>query len=156
MKARTLRLGMNLWPPFLFAGIRITRIADDFRAVDVELHERFYNRNYVGCHFGGSLFAMTDPFWMMMVMRNLDRSYTVWDRSAAIDFLKPGRGTVTACFRLTLGMLEEIRANTADEGSIFTPRYQIDITDTDGHTVARVSKTLHIRRKPDTRTRIGG
>jgi acyl-coenzyme A thioesterase PaaI-like protein len=69
----------------------------------------FYNRNYVGCHFGGSLFAMTDPFWMMMVMRNLDQSYTVWDKSAEIEFLKPGRGTVSAHFRLTGEMLDEIR-----------------------------------------------
>ncbi|WP_420407384.1 DUF4442 domain-containing protein [Hoeflea sp.] len=156
MKAGTLRRGMNLWPPFLFAGIRITHIADDFRAVDVELRERFYNRNYVGCHFGGSLFAMTDPFWMMMVMRNLDRSYTVWDKSAAIEFLKPGRGTVTARFRLTDDMLEDIRANTADDGAKYLPSYQVEITDGDRDTVAKVTKTLHIRRKPDTRTRIGG
>lgn len=156
MKAGTLRRGMNLWPPLLFSGIRIAHIGSDFRAVNVELRERFYNRNYVGCHFGGSLFAMTDPFWMMMVMRNLDRSYTVWDKSAEIEFLKPGRGTVTARFRLTQDMLEDIRANTVDEGSKYLSRYQVDITDADGQTVARVSKTLHIRRKPDTRTRIGG
>jgi acyl-coenzyme A thioesterase PaaI-like protein len=112
MKAKTLRRGMNLWPPFLFSGIRIDHISDDFRAIDVELRERFYNRNYVGCHFGGSLFAMTDPFWMMMVMRNLDRSYTVWDKSAEIEFLKPGRGTVSAHFRLTGEMLDEIVSNT--------------------------------------------
>ncbi|MEQ8308982.1 MAG: DUF4442 domain-containing protein [Hoeflea sp.] len=156
MKAGTLRLGMNLWPPFLFAGIRITHIGTDFRAVDVELRERFYNRNYVGCHFGGSLFAMTDPFWMMMVMRNLDRSYTVWDKSAEIEFLRPGRGTVTARFGLTDDMLEDIKANTTGEGSKYLRCFHVDITDADGQSVARVSKTLHIRRKPDTRTRIGG
>jgi hypothetical protein len=53
---------------------------------------------------------MTDPFWMMMVMRNLDRSYTVWDKSAEIDFLRPGRGTVSASFRLTEEDLDDIRA----------------------------------------------
>ncbi|MDP2119448.1 MAG: DUF4442 domain-containing protein [Hoeflea sp.] len=117
MRASALRRGMNLWPPLLFAGIRIRHIGDDYRAVDVELRERFYNRNYVGCHFGGSLFAMTDPFWMMMVMRNLDRSYTVWDKSATIDFLRPGRGTVRAEFRLTDEALNDICANTAVEDS---------------------------------------
>lgn len=156
MKAKTLRRGMNLWPPFLFAGIRIGHISDDFRAIDVELRERFYNRNYVGCHFGGSLFAMTDPFWMMMVMRNLDRSYTVWDKSAEIEFLKPGLGTVSAHFRLTGEMLDEIRSNTTADGSKYLPRYHVDITDAEDQTVARVFKTLHIRRKPDTRSRIGG
>ena len=156
MKANNLRRGMNLWPPFLFAGIRINQISNDFRAIDVELRERFFNRNYVGCHFGGSLFAMTDPFWMMMVMRNLDRSYTVWDKSAEIEFLKPGRGTVSARFCLTEQMLDEIRVKTEAEGSKYQPRFQVDITDAEGQTVAQVFKTLHIRRKPDTRTRIGG
>ncbi|OCW58285.1 DUF4442 domain-containing protein [Hoeflea olei] len=156
MKAATLRRGMNLWPPLLFSGIRIRRISEDFRAVDVELRERFYNRNYVGCHFGGSLFAMTDPFWMMMVMRNLDRSYTVWDRSAEIEFLRPGRGTVRAEFRLTSEALEDIRANTAEDDVRYLKSFPVDIVNAEGETVARVSKTLHIRRKPDTRSRIGG
>ncbi|AKI03243.1 protein of unknown function (DUF4442) [Hoeflea sp. IMCC20628] len=156
MKANTLRRGMNLWPPLLCAGIRIRCISEDFRAVDAELRERFYNKNYVGCHFGGSLFAMTDPFWMLMVMRNLDRSYTVWDKSAEIVFLKPGRGTVSASFRLTDAMLDDIRANTEAEGSKCLQAYSVDIIDGDGDAVARVSKTLHIRRKSDTRSRIGG
>jgi len=156
MKANALRRGMNLWPPLLCAGIRIRSISDDFRAVDVELRERFYNKNYVGCHFGGSLFAMTDPFWMLMVMRNLDRGYTVWDRSAEIEFLKPGRGTVSASFRLTEDMLDNIRANTEAEGAKYLRTFSADILNGNGDVVARVSKTLHIRRKPDTRSRIGG
>ena len=156
MRASALRRGMNLWPPLLFAGIRIRHIGDDFRAVNVELRERFYNRNYVGCHFGGSLFAMTDPFWMMMVMRNLDRSYTVWDKSATIDFLRPGRGTVRAEFRLTEAALDDIRANTAVADAKYLKTFSVDILDRDAAVVARVTKTLHIRRKPDIRNRIGG
>ena len=156
MKANALRRGMNLWPPLLFSGIRIRHISDDFRAVDVELRERFYNKNYVGCHFGGSLFAMTDPFWMLMVMRNLDRSYTVWDRSAGIEFLRPGRGTVTASFRLDTEALDDIRANTKQDGTKYLRSFPVDITDSEGDVVARVTKTLHIRRMADTRSRIGG
>lgn len=140
----------------LFSGIRIRHISEDFRAVNVELRERFYNKNYVGCHFGGSLFAMTDPFWMLMVMRNLDRSYTVWDKSADIEFLRPGRGTVSAKIRLTDVALNDIRANTPEEGSKYLPSYTVDIVNADGDAVARVTKTLHIKRKPDTRNRIGG
>ncbi len=147
---------MNLWPPFLFTGIRITRMDDDFRNVTVELRERFLNRNYVGTHFGGSIFAMTDPFWMMMVMRNLGRQYTVWDRSASIDFLKPGNGTLTASFHLTDAMLDDIRANAGEDGAKYQPAYPVDVVNAAGVTVARMTKTLHIRRKADTRSRIGG
>ena len=60
MKPSTLRHGMNLWPPFLFAGIRVCAIDADFRSAEVELRMRPWNRNYVGTHFGGSLFAMAD------------------------------------------------------------------------------------------------
>src|ERR1039458_6644721 len=56
-----LRRLVNLWPPFLGAGIRIKHIAPDMKAVDVEMKLRWWNANYVGTHFGGSLFAMTDP-----------------------------------------------------------------------------------------------
>ena len=36
MRAAVLRRVMNLWPPFLFTGIRVTRLDDDWRAADVE------------------------------------------------------------------------------------------------------------------------
>jgi Domain of unknown function (DUF4442) len=66
-----LRRWINLWPPFLGAGIRVKRVARDMKAVDVEMKLRFWNANYVGTHFGGSLFGMTDAFYMLMLMANL-------------------------------------------------------------------------------------
>ena len=81
---------MALWPPFLFTGIRVVRLDDDFRFARVELRQHWYNRNYVGTHFGGSLFAMTDPFWMVLLMQRLGDGYRVWDQAAEIRFEKPG------------------------------------------------------------------
>jgi acyl-coenzyme A thioesterase PaaI-like protein len=156
MKASTLRRSMNLWPPLLFSGIRITRMHGDFRHVTVELRDRWFNRNYVGTHFGGAIFAMTDPFWMIMVMRNLGRDFTVWDKSGTIEFLKPGTGTLRADFTLTEAMLNDIRANMPNDGDKHVPTYCVDIVNKTGETVARVTKTLHIRKKADTRGRIGG
>ncbi len=75
MKPSLFRLGLNLWPPFLFAGIHVTALSADYRHARVELRMRPWNRNYVGTHFGGSLFAMTDPFWMLLTMQNLGRDY---------------------------------------------------------------------------------
>jgi hypothetical protein len=77
VSARTLRRALNLWPPFLFAGIRVADIGDDFRHARVELRMRPWNRNYVGTHFGGSLFAMTDPFWMLLVMNAIGDDHIV-------------------------------------------------------------------------------
>jgi acyl-coenzyme A thioesterase PaaI-like protein len=146
MRPSVFRRLMNLWPPFLFTGIRCTHISDDFRETEVELRLRWWNRNYVGVHFGGSLFAMTDPFYMLMVLKNLGRDWVVWDKGAKIDYVAPGRGTVTARFRLDEARLEEIRAAGAD-GAKVLPTFRCEITDTAGRLVATVDRTLYVRRK---------
>lgn len=138
----------NLWPPFRGAGVRVREIAPDFRSVTVELRMRLLNRNYVGTHFGGSLFAMTDPFFMIMMMKNLGPQYLVWDKSGTVRFLKPARGTVTARFRLPEERIAEARAAT-ELGEKHEPKFVVEIVDAQGVTVADVEKTLYIRRKKD-------
>ncbi|GHH59831.1 MAG: DUF4442 domain-containing protein [Gammaproteobacteria bacterium] len=147
MKAGLLRFGLNLWPPFLFTGIHVTTLAEDYRHARVELRMRPWNRNYVRTHFGGSLFAMTDPFWMLLVMHNVGRDYYVWDKAGTIEFVKPGRGTVVAEFRLDDALLEEIRAATAG-GEKYLRWFENEVTDAQGDVVARVRKQLYVKRKP--------
>ena len=136
---------MNLWPPFRAAGIRVTHLADDWGAATVELRAKLLNRNYVGTHFGGSIFAMADPFHMILMMRRLGRGYVVWDKAGSVRFLKPGRGTLTARFKVTPSMVDEAVAATSGGGK-HEPTYAVEITDERGDVVARVEKTLHIRR----------
>ncbi len=147
LSARTLRRVLNLWPPFLFSGIHVTALADDFRHARVELHMRPWTRNYVGTHFGGSLFAMTDPFWMLLTLHALGRDYTVWDQAGAIEFIKPGRGTVQAEFRLDEAVLDELCAATATGDKVLR-WFEAEIRDRDHQIVARVCKQLYVRRKP--------
>ncbi|WP_119718651.1 DUF4442 domain-containing protein [Cognatilysobacter tabacisoli] len=146
MKARTLRHGLNLWPPFLFTGVHVTAIADDYRHARVELRMRPWNRNYVRTHFGGSLFAMTDPFWMLLTLQALGRDYIVWDKAGSIDFVKPGRGTVHARFDLDDATLDAIRAAT-DGGEKHLRWFDTAVVDEDGEVVAHVRKQLYVRRK---------
>ena len=146
LSARSLRRVMNLWPPYLFAGVRVRTIAEDWRHAEIELRSHWWNRNYVGVHFGGNLFSMTDPFWMLLTLNALGKDYIVWDKAGAIDFRKPGRGTVRAHFRLDDAMLEEIRAATAG-GDKYLRWCETEIVDADGEVVARVRKQLYIRRK---------
>lgn len=145
--ARTLVRGMHWWPPFLGAGIRLRRMTDDFREAEVELRLGWFNRNAVGTHFGGSLFAMTDPFYMIMLMRNLGPEYLVWDKSASIEYLAPARGTVSARFSLTGERLAQIRAQAAG-GDKVLPAFDADILDAQGTVVARVHRILYVRLKP--------
>lgn len=146
MNANILRRAMNLWPPFLGAGITVESIAKDFRHARVRLKLSLFNRNIVGVHFGGSLFAMTDPFFMMMVSQNLGKGYIVWDQAAKIEFLKPGRGKVHADFTITQEQLDEI-VQAAETGNKVLRDFVVDIKDHEGDVVARITKTLYIRKK---------
>ncbi|MDK2126819.1 DUF4442 domain-containing protein [Parachitinimonas caeni] len=147
MKANTFKRLINLWPPFLLTGIHATHVSADYHEVDCELRQRWYNRNYVGTHFGGSLFAMTDAWYMLMLMHILGKDYYVWDQRAAIDFIAPGRGTITARFRLDTATLAEIRSKT-ESGEKYLPEFIVPLHDQSGALVARVTKTLYIRKKP--------
>jgi hypothetical protein len=143
---RNMRWLINLWPPFLGAGIRVTRMQPDWRAVDVEMKLRFWNRNYVGTHFGGSLYTMTDPFYMLMLIENLGRDYIVWDKAASIRFRKPGQGTMRAGFRLTEERLNEIRAALQKQEKLDV-EFTVEVKDEAGTVVAEVLKGIHVRRK---------
>ncbi len=139
-KRRMLRL-MNFWPPLLGAGIRVVRMDEQMREIDVEMRMRRWNRNYVGAHFGGSLFAMTDPFYMMMLMENLGQGFVVWDKAASIRFRRPGRGHVRAEFRLSAERIAEIREAVEREGRV-DASFVVKVTGDEGEVVAEVERVL--------------
>jgi len=135
---------VNLYPPMLGAGIRSHKIDElTFRAT---LKMTFLNRNIVGVHFGGSLYAMCDPWFMLILMRALGGDYIVWDKAANIQFLKPGRGTLSADFHIPPERVDEIRAQ-ADSQYKVEPTFTADVLNEQGEVVARVEKLLYVRRK---------
>jgi uncharacterized protein DUF4442 len=149
-KTRSLSRWVNLWPPFLGAGIRVIHIATDMKAVDVEMKLRWWNANYVGTQFGGSLFAMTDAFYMLMLMANLGGDYIVWDKAASIRYRKPGKGTVRAEFRLSESQIDDIREKLQRLPK-YEPTFLVEVKDESGVVIAEVEKLLHVRRKQDHR-----
>ena len=146
--ARRLRWLMNIWPPFLFSGIRVLTISDDWRHARVVLRRRWYNMNYVRAHFGGSLFAMTDPFWMILLMHCLGRDYMVWDQAAEIRFVAPGREDVFASFKLEDAALDSLREATAS-GDKTLRWFEVDVQTASGELIASVRKQIYVRRKRD-------
>lgn len=135
---------LNLYPPYLGAGVRVQRPEPGTYEVSMKL--RWYNQNYVGTHFGGSLYSMCDPFYMLLLMERLGRDYIVWDKAATIRFRRPGRGTVRARFHLTDERVEEIRRR-ADGGEVVEPTFTVEVSDEEGQVVAEVEKLLYVRRK---------
>lgn len=135
---------VNFYPPMLGAGIR-SRVVDE-RTVEVEMKLTVFNRNLVGVHFGGSLYAMCDPWFMLILMRLLGRDYIVWDKAASIQFKKPGRGRVKARFHVPLERLDEIRRDVDANGRV-EPIFKVDVLDDEGQVIATVEKVLYVRRK---------
>jgi acyl-coenzyme A thioesterase PaaI-like protein len=141
-----IRLRINLWPPYLGAGIRVRRIAADYREIVVEMPLRLYNRGYFDTHFGGSLYAMTDPFFALMVLHNLPDDYVVWDKAGSIEFIAPGRSRMRATFRLEQDDLDRILRLTAG-GDKHLHLFHVDVVDDEGLVVAKVEKIVYVRRK---------
>lgn len=150
MKAGVFKFIVNLWPPLFFSGIKITYLATDYRETRVTLKLRWYNRNYVGTQYGGSLMSMTDPWYMLMIMNNLGRDYFVWDKHAEIDYIAPGKTHVHAHFVINDEILNDIRAKTAN-GEKYVPEFLVEIKDNHGHLVARVKRRVYIKLKPRAR-----
>lgn len=145
LRRSVLRL-INLWPPYLGAGIRVTRIADDFRTFEVRMKLSWYNRNYVGTHYGGSLYSMCDPFYMLILIEGLGHGYEVWDKAAAIRFRRPGRSTVTAIFDVSDEEIAAIRREAEEHGTA-EPVFTAEVVDAEGEVVAEVEKRVHVRRR---------
>jgi acyl-coenzyme A thioesterase PaaI-like protein len=141
-----MRRMLNIWPPFLFSGIKVVEISKDFRQVKVRLKKKVLTSNYVGTLFGGSLFAMTDPFYMLMILQNLGQDYIVWDKRSDIEYVSPGKSTVFAEFNLADEELDEIKSVVASEGK-YLKWFEVDIKSTDGTVVAIVKKQIYIRKK---------
>lgn len=137
---------MNTWPPFFFAGIRILEISPDYRRARVKLVKKTFNSNYVGTLFGGSLFSMTDPFFMIMTMKNLGEKYIVWDKRGEIEFVSPGKATVYGEFQITDEDLEDIRKNVADIGK-YLKWFEVELKTAEGVLVAIVKKQIYFRAK---------
>jgi hypothetical protein len=137
---------LSFYPPYLGAGVRVTHVAPDLSSIAVRMKLSFWNRNYVGTHFGGSLYSMVDPFFMLLLIEALGPGYIVWDKEAVIRFKSPGRGTVTARFEMPPERVAEIRA-AADTTRKTEPRFTVEVLAESGEVVAEVEKLLYVRRK---------
>ena len=144
-RSRLLRWRFNFFPAYRGTGARITYIAADFSEVRVRLPLSWRSRNYVGTIFGGSLYGAVDPIYMIILIQRLGLDYIVWDKAASIRFLKPGRTTLYATFKIDEEELAAIRKAT-EQGPV-DRTYNVELVDDAAVAHAAVTKTIYIRRK---------
>lgn len=145
-----LRRLLNLWPPYLAAGIRVLEIGEGFSHARVRLRRHWFNRNYFGTHFGGSLYAMTDPFFALLIVERLGRDYHVWDKAAEIEFVTATREDVYAEFHVEAALIDELR-DAAAGGDKVLRWLSTEVRTASGTVVAKVRKQLYVRRKREAR-----
>ena len=144
-----MRFFFNTYGPYLGAGIKVESISSDYKYLRVCLKLRFYNRNYVGTQFGGSIYAMTDPHYMFLLINILGQDYVVWDKAATIDFVKPGKTHLYAEFRLTDDVVNMVKEKTSG-GEKYIFDLPVTVLDSNGDVIANLSKTLYVRKKRKT------
>ena len=142
---RIVRRLIWIYPPFLFSGIGVRCLSKEPLVYRTTLKCRFWNQNAVGTHFGGSLYAMTDPFYMLILMEALGKDYVVWDQASTIEYLHAGRKKVSAHFEIPPEKVEAIRLQANEE--TIRPVFTVEIKDEDDTVVARVHKTIYVRKK---------
>jgi acyl-coenzyme A thioesterase PaaI-like protein len=145
-KAKRIMKLISWYPPYLGAGVKLVEYSPDFSRFVTRMNLRFYNRNMFGTHFGGSLYSMTDPFFVFIVMAYMGEGYTVWDKAACIDFKRPGRGKVRAVMEADKTELADFKAEADAKGKALK-EFHAEITDKSGEIVACVSKTIYVRKK---------
>jgi acyl-coenzyme A thioesterase PaaI-like protein len=144
---KVLKCLLRFYGPYFGAGVRLTHISEDWREIHVAMKLRWYNKNAVGSHFGGSIYSMADPHLLLMLMQILGDKYFVWDRFAEIEFVKPGTNTIRSIITISDEDIGTIREMTA-EGQKYLPEFNLEIIDEQDELVARVKKTLYVRKKP--------
>ena len=137
---------IRFWPPYWAAGIRVSEFSKDITRIKVSMRLSRRNTNYVGTHFGGNLYSMCDPWYMFILLEHLGKDFIVWDKAAEIDFVSPGKGTVTAEFAISRQELDDLRAQLQNQNKLL-PVYSTEVVDEAGRTVARIRKTLYVKRK---------
>lgn len=148
MTAQQFREFINEWPPFVGQRVEVTAIADDWSWVEVRMDLQPDNANYFGTAWGGTLFSMLDPFLPILIARRLGGGHAVWDKTAQIDFVRPGRTAITSRVEVTDDVLEEIRAATAG-GEKLLRWFELPLHDEDGEVVAVQRREIYVRRHRD-------
>jgi acyl-coenzyme A thioesterase PaaI-like protein len=146
LRTRLTRVAFNLFPCYRRTGARLTYIAQDYSEVRVKLPLNWKTRGYWGTIFGGSMYAAIDPVLLVMLARRLGPGYQVWDKAATMEFRKPGRSALHACFRIEEAEIEELRRLLSLEPKV-ERTWRIDLVDAAGTVHAAFTKTLHLRRR---------
>ena len=140
-----LRLFFNTWPPFRGQGIRVTNINKSMTRMDVQIKPKWFNQSAFAL-FGGSIYSMTDPFYVLLFLAHISNDHIVWDKSAFITFISPAKKSINVTYEITPAQIQDI-VERCEDGTPVLETFNVDLIDTSGELVAQVEKVVYIRKK---------
>jgi acyl-coenzyme A thioesterase PaaI-like protein len=138
---------LELYPPFLFMGVKITHISDDARKVVVRLPLRWYARNIHGTMFGGFMCAVSDPIPALMCSRQFPGT-EVWTKAHYVRFRRPGKGALELRVEISDEDVVAIREELERLGEA-TRTFRYAFHDRRGKIVAHVRNTVFLRKRAE-------
>lgn len=145
-EALIFKYGFNISPMYRRTTGRVTFVSSDLLEIDIKIPLSIKNRNYVGSIFGGSLFAATDPIYMIQLINILGNNYVVWDKASTIKYKNPAYSDAYAIFRFTKEEIEVIKSEVKLKKEIEIKK-ELNITNTSGIIITELTKTIYIADK---------
>ena len=150
LKPSELKLMLNCWLPFIFNRIKITRISEDFKEIDVHLKHTIWNRNPNKGLWGGSIFSAIDPFFPIMLKQNAIRlgyKTDFFTKGTEVKYIREAKTDLRFEFRLDDQEIESA-ISTLLENRKYECWNSINGIDKSGNTCieARIQSYLRIRK----------
>lgn len=144
--ATIFKYGFNLSPMYRRTTARVVEISDDLKRVKIKVPISYKNKNYVGAIFGGSMFAATDPIYMIQLVQILGEDYVVWDKAATINYKRPAKEHLYCEFLFSDDEIDAIKKQVAKTQEM-TVEKTTYLTNANAQVFAEVIKTLYIAEK---------
>lgn len=137
------KYGFNFSPMYRRSVGKLIYVSKDLHTVKIEIPLNYKNANYVGSIFGGSLFAATDPIYMIQLVQILGDDYIVWDKAATINYKKPARSKAFATFEFSEPEIDAIKLEVAQSQKINVVKH-LNIISQTNEVFAELEKTMYI------------
>ena len=140
------KYGFNISPMYRRTTGKITFVSADLLQIDIKIPLSIKNKNYVGSIFGGSLYAATDPIFMIQLLHILGNNYVVWDKASTVRYKRPAFSDAFVTFRFTLEEIAQIKKDVETKKELEIIK-ELNITDTNGLVFTELTKTIYIAKK---------
>ncbi len=126
-------------------GAEVTYISENLDHVSLTIPLNDKTKNMMGIIYGGIMYSATDFVYLTMLWYRLGLDYMLIDKSAEVQYLRPGLGDLSVDFYLPEETVQSIIDELKTEKSTLR-EFIIEIKDNKQKTVCKITKSIYIRK----------